>query len=68
MARLVGGTKTDDVRRYVADLHYPVLKHDAVHAIRQEGAPNDLVAIMENVPVTEFQSLDHLLQSLPEMT
>ncbi len=68
MARLVGGLTTDDVRRYVADLHFPVLKHDVVHAARKAGAPNGLVAILENVPVTEFQSLDHLLQSLPEMT
>jgi hypothetical protein len=68
MARLVGGKTTEDVRAYVADLRYPALKHDAVHAARQKGAPNDIVALLENVPVTQFQSLDHLLQSLPEMT
>jgi hypothetical protein len=59
---------TEEVRAYVADLRYPVLKHDLMHAVRQKGAPNDLVAMLENVPVTEFRSLDHLLLSLPEMT
>jgi hypothetical protein len=59
---------TEAVRAYVGDLRYPVLKNDAVHAVRQKGAPNDVVALLENVPVTEFRSLDHLLQSLPEMT
>ena len=68
MARLVGGLTTEDVRRYVADLQDPVFKNDVVHAARQKGAPNDVVAMLENVPVTEFRSLDHLLQSLPEMT
>ncbi len=68
MARLVGGMTTEDVRSHVADLRYPVLKHDVVHALRQRGAPNDMVAMLENVPVTEFQSIDHLLQSLPELT
>jgi hypothetical protein len=28
MARLVGGMTTEDVRRFVEDLRYPVLKHD----------------------------------------
>jgi hypothetical protein len=64
----VGGKTTEDVRAYVADLRYPLLKHDAVRAARQKGAANDIVALLENVPVTEFQSLDHLLQSLPAMT
>jgi hypothetical protein len=59
---------TEDVRAYAADLRYPLLKHDVVHAVRQKGAPNDLVAMLENVPVTEFRSLDHLLLSLPEPT
>ncbi len=68
MARLVGGMTTEDMRSYVEDLRYPILKNDVVHALRQRGAPNALVAIMENVPVTEFQSLEDLLQSLPVLT
>jgi hypothetical protein len=39
-----------------------------VHALRQRGAPNALVSVLENVPVTEFQSLEDLMQSLPVLT
>ena len=67
MARLVGGKTTEDVRPYVEGLTYPALKHDVVHAARQKGAPNDIVAILENLPVTEFQNAEHVLQTLPEL-
>jgi len=68
MARLVGGMTTDDVRAFLADLRFPVLKNDVVHAARKNGAPNGVVNMLENVPVTEFRSLDHLLESLPQLT
>jgi len=60
MRQVNEGPHSADVSRYVEGIRFPALKHDVVHAFRQNGAPNEVVARLHNLPVTEFQDLDHL--------
>jgi len=63
MARLVDGKSTEEVGRYLQGLRYPVLKEDVVHTARRNGAPDEVVASLEKIPVTEFKSEDELFQA-----
>jgi hypothetical protein len=67
MARLVDGKSTEEVGRYLRGLSYPVLKHDVVHTARRNGAPAEVVASLEKIPVTEFKSEDELFQAYGTM-
>lgn len=53
-----------DVRQYFKGLTFPALKHDVVHAARQNGAPSALVANLEQVPRTTFDSAEQVVQLL----
>lgn len=61
MAEFVDGVTTEQLRRYLADVSFPALKNNVVHAARRAQAPNELVAVLERLPLTEFQSLDELI-------
>jgi len=60
MARLVDGKTTEEVHTYLRGLNFPVLKQDVVLTARRNGAPSDLVASLERIPVTEFRSEEEL--------
>jgi hypothetical protein len=63
MQRITEGPHSNDLTRYVQGLEFPALKHDAVHAFRQNGAPDEVVAQLQMVPVTEFVDLNNLIQA-----
>jgi hypothetical protein len=67
MARLIDGKTSEEVRAYLRGITFPVLKHDVVHVARQNGAPNDLVASLERIPVTEFRTEDELFAAYGTM-
>jgi hypothetical protein len=60
--RLASKTATE-VRDYLEGLRFPALKYDVVHAARQRGAPNDVVAFLQQIPITEFQTMEELLEA-----
>jgi len=60
MRQVNEGPHSADVSRYTEGITFPALKHDVAHAFRQSGAPDEVVARLHNLPVTEFKDLDHL--------
>jgi hypothetical protein len=67
MERLAGGTSSDAVLRYLEGIPFPALKHDLVHAVRQRGAPADVVAAVGQLPQTEFADVQQVLDAYPKM-
>jgi hypothetical protein len=65
--RLAGGTSSDTVLRYLEGIAFPALKHDLVHAVRQRGAPADVVAALSQLPQTEFADAQEVLNAYPKM-
>ena len=51
---------TADVARCVQGVQFPVLKDTLFRVFRQHGAPDEVVARLSTLPVTEFRDLDHL--------
>jgi len=62
MTRLIDGHDSRELERSLQGLSFPALKHDVVHAARKNGAANEVVAVLEQLPVTQFSSLDQVIQ------
>jgi hypothetical protein len=60
MQRIDEGPIAADVGRYVQGVQFPVLKDTLFRAFRHNGAPDEVVARLSTLPVTEFRDLDHL--------
>jgi hypothetical protein len=63
MQRIQEGPLSADLDRYIGGVRFPILKHDVVHAVRQNEAPDEVVARLESVLVTEFRDRDHLMEA-----
>ena len=63
MAEFVDGATSEQVRRSLEGVRFPALKHDVVHAARRNQAPNEIVAVLERVPITEFKSADEVVEA-----
>lgn len=67
MARLAGGKTEADVLQYLEGLEFPALKHDVVHAARQNGAPSDVIATLEQLSSTEFARPEDVIGEFPHL-
>lgn len=67
MAILAGGRSSDVVMQYLRDLKFPIHKDAIVHAARNAGAPNDIVASFENLPKTELASPEEVIELYPSL-
>jgi len=67
MARLVDGHNVQELEQALRGLEFLALKHDVIHAARQNGAPNAVIAMLERVPKTEFSSREDVIQSYGEV-
>jgi hypothetical protein len=66
MARLSDGHDAREVERYLRGLPFPALKHDVVLTARHNGPANDVVGMLESLPVTEFASLEEVIRAYGE--
>ena len=67
MAEFVDGVTGDQVRRYLEGVRFAALKHDVVHAARRNQAPNEIVAVLEKIPITQFKSADEVVEACGNM-
>ena len=66
MVRLFDGKTSEDVMRFLGGVRFPAKKDDLVHAARRNGAPNDIVAVLERLPQHEFNSEEEMLAAYPQ--
>jgi hypothetical protein len=46
---------------FVQDIRYPARKDEVIHAARRNGAPDEVVAELERLPVRDFQNAQEVL-------
>jgi len=54
MTRGVGGQSPANVQNYLEGVHYPSRKQDLISAARKNGAPREIVDVLEKLPGDEF--------------
>jgi hypothetical protein len=67
MSRLAGGKTPASVLQYLGGVSFPAKKDDIVHAARKNGAPNDVVGALSQLPQTDFNSQEELINAYPQM-
>ena len=67
MARLAGGQTSENLLRYLDGITFPARKDDIVHALRQRGITQEIVAAMEQVPQTDFASAQEVVDAFPQI-
>jgi hypothetical protein len=59
--RLIGGQPVQDLMGFIQDIRYPARKDEVIHAARRNGAPDEVVAELERLPVRDFQNSQEVL-------
>jgi len=67
MGRLAGGKTEAHILRFLEGLSFPAHKDDIVHAARKNGAPNDIVSVLEQLPANEFADEQELIAVYPRL-
>jgi hypothetical protein len=57
-----GEDRPERLGQYLLGLTFPAFKDDVVRAARHGKAPQDVVAVLERIPVIKFSNLDELAQ------
>lgn len=68
MSRLAGGKAPENVLEFLRDIQFPARKDEIVHAARQSGAPNDVVGVLSQLPVNEFQNREQVVEAYPKLS
>lgn len=54
MTRGLGGTAPANVQNYLKGAHYPTDKSDLVSTARSNGAPKEIIEVLEGLPADKF--------------
>jgi hypothetical protein len=55
------------VQKYLKGIDYPVQKDDLIRAAEDNGADNNLIAMLENLPMNEFNSPNDVSEAIGKM-
>ncbi|HZV05224.1 MAG TPA: DUF2795 domain-containing protein [Gemmataceae bacterium] len=67
MERLAGGKTRESVLEYIRGVSFPAHKDDLVHAARKNGAPNDIISALEQLPANELADEEQLIDVYPRL-
>ena len=67
MARLAGGKSDTDIAQYLENVQFPAKKDDIVHAARQSGAPNDVIACLSELPGSDYADAQEVIEAYPHL-
>ena len=65
MKQFAGGKTEQDLLRFLHGITFPAHKDDVIHAARKNGAPNDIVGTLQELPENEFATAEELLRAYP---
>lgn len=67
MERLAGGKSREGILRFIKGISFPIHKDDLVHTARRNGAPNDVIAALEQLPANELADEQQLMDIYPRL-
>jgi Protein of unknown function (DUF2795) len=62
MARGVGGKSPANVAQYLSGINFPCQKEDLVHHARQNGAGDEVLEVLRNMPEDEYNNMADVMQ------
>lgn len=67
MTRGVGGESPSNVSRYLAGVSYPANKGDLLQAAQANGAPRDIVELIQRIDMDEFGGPQDVMKGYGEL-
>ena len=67
MVRLAGGKSDMSIMRYLDGVQFPVHKDVIIHTARHNGAPNDVIDALQQLPANEYASPEELIEAYPHL-
>ena len=68
MSRLANGKAPENILEFLKGVRFPARKDQIVHAARQQGAPNDVVGALGQLPQNDFDSPEQVLDAYPKLS
>jgi hypothetical protein len=63
MKNMMGGLNMADIQKYVQGINFPIGKDDLISALKNNGAPNDLVSKIQSASKNRFGSVQEVISS-----
>jgi len=67
MTRGVGGTSPANVQAHLKGAQYPAKKEDLISTAKQNGAPREIIDILERIPEEEFGGPQEVMKAYSEV-
>ena len=67
MTRGVGGQSPANVQKFLEGIHYPASKDDLIATARKNGAPREVMDIVQNLPRDEFGGPQDVMKAYGEI-
>ena len=67
MTRGVGGTSPANVQVHLKGVHYPAKKEDLISTARKNGAPEEIMDILERMTEDEFGGPQDVMKAYSEV-
>jgi hypothetical protein len=66
MARGVGGKSPSNVARYLSGIDFPARKADLINHAKRNGAEDEVLQTLEELPEGEYQDMAEVMQGYGE--
>jgi Protein of unknown function (DUF2795) len=67
MTRGLGGTSPANVQNYLKGAHYPAKKEELISTARDNGAPPEILKVLESLPEEEFGGPQEVMKAYGQL-
>ena len=67
MIRGIGGTSPANVQAYLRGVHYPASNKDLIATAKRNGAPREILQVLEQMPEDEFGGPQDVMKAYGEL-
>jgi len=67
MHDLAGGKSPTDILQFIEGMAFPVKKDELIRVVRHNGAPEDILGALTNLPSTDIASKEQLIELYPRL-
>lgn len=67
MTRGVGGQSPANVQKFLEGIHYPASKDDLIATARKNGAPREVMDVVQNLPRDKFGGPQDVMKAYGEI-
>ncbi len=67
MARGMGGHSPSNIAHHLKGIHYPARRDDIISRARENGAPQEIMDVLQQIPEREYGNMADLMKGVGEV-